>query len=217
MSETISLKGLERKAYRSFFQDGIWDIYLGLLLLTLGGGPALLTMGATLAWAAILPLALCALAMTFFFAAKKFITIPRLGTVQFGPARTLRKKRTALVLAASALVGVLLLLARLTGLAHIPVFGAFPLPIVVFAANCIIIFSLAAYYLDFSRLYAYGLLYAAAFPLAVVPNEHGRVAANFLVAYALSAGPMILIGSVLLIRFLRDYPVPARPEPNREA
>lgn len=206
MSEAISLKELERKAYRSFFKDGIWDIYLGLLLLTMGGGPALLTMGATLAWAAILPLALCALAMAFFLAGKKFITIPRLGTAHFGPARTRSKKRTAVVLAASVLVGVLLLLARLTGLAHIPVFGAIPLPIAVFAANCIIVFSLAAYYLDFSRLYLYGLLYAAAFPLAVVLHEHGRVAASFLLAYALSAGPMLLIGSALLIRFLRTYP-----------
>jgi hypothetical protein len=28
MSTELNLKELERKAFRSFYQDGIWDIYL---------------------------------------------------------------------------------------------------------------------------------------------------------------------------------------------
>lgn len=217
MSHTIDLKELERKAYRSFFADGIWDVYLGLLLLAMGGGPALLALGTSLVWAAMVPLAVVLLGMFIFLGGKKYLTVPRLGAVQFGPARTLRRKKTSLVLACSVLVGIALL--ALSATRSLPSLGLAGVPTVaiIFAANCVIVFSLGAYYLDFGRLYVYGLLYAAAFPLAVVLAERWSAAAGFLVAYGLSAGPMILVGSILLVRFLRQYAVPAQPEPNREA
>ena len=200
MSHTIDLKELEKKAYRSFFKDGIWDIYLGLMLLAIGGGPALLALGASLAWAAIAPLAVVVLGMFSFLGGKKYLTVPRLGAVQFGPARALRRKKTSLVLACSVLVGIALL--ALAATRSLPSLGLAGVPTVaiIFAANCVIVFSLGAYYLDFGRLY-----------------ERWSAAAGFLVAYGLSAGPMILVGSILLVRFLRQYAVPAQPEPNREA
>jgi len=217
MSHTIDLKELEKKAYRSFFEDGIWDIYLGLMLLTIGGGPALLALGAPVVWAAIAPLAVVVLGMLIFFGGKKHLTVPRLGAVQFGPARTQRRKKTSVVLACSALVGIALL--ALSATRSLPSLGLAGVPTVaiIFAANCVIVFGLGAYYLDFGRLYVYGLLYALPFPLAVVLAEHWGAAAGFIVAYALSAAPMILVGSILLVRFLRQYAVPAQPEPNPEA
>ena len=36
MSEQLNLKQLERKAYRSTFQDGLWDLYLAGLMACLG-------------------------------------------------------------------------------------------------------------------------------------------------------------------------------------
>jgi hypothetical protein len=217
MSHTIDLKELEQKAYRSFFKDGIWDVYLGLLLLAMGGSPALLAVGATVVWAAGAGLLLSALGMAFFFAGKKYLTVPRLGTVQFSPARTLRRKKTSLVLACSALVGIALL--ALTATRSLPSLGLAGVPTVaiIFAANCLIVFSLGAYYLDFDRLYVYGLLYAVAFPLAVVLTEHWGAAAGFLVAYALSAAPMMLVGLALFVRFLRDYPIPTQPQSHHNA
>jgi hypothetical protein len=217
MSHTIDLKELERKAYRSFFEDGIWDIYLGLLLLAMGGGPALLALGAPVVWAAIAPLTVVVLGMLVFFGGKKYLTVPRLGAVQFGPARTQRRKKTSVVLACSVVVGIALL--ALSATRSLPSLGLAGVPTVaiIFAANCVIVFSLGAYYLDFSRLYICGLLYAVPFPLAVVLAERWSPAAGFLVAYALSAGPMILVGLILLVRFLREYPVAAQPEPYRKA
>jgi len=217
MSHTIDLKELEKKAYRSFFKDGIWDVYLGLLLLAMGGAPALLAIGATMVWAAAAGLLLSSLGVAFFFAGKKYLTVPRLGAVQFGPARTLRRKKTSLVLACSALVGIALL--ALTATRSLPSLGLAGVPTVaiIFAANCLIVFSLGAYYLDFDRLYVYGLLYAVAFPLAVVLTEHWGAAAGFLVAYALSAVPMIVVGVSLFVRFLREYPVPAQPHSHHNA
>ena len=209
MTADVDLKELEKRAYRSFFGDGIWDVYLGLLLLGMGGGPALLQMGLPLAWAGILPLAFCAVAMVLFVAGKKYVTVPRLGAVEFGAARRLKRKRLSLVLACSALLGLVLFV--LAAWRSIPALtlGSVPMVAVVFAVNCLIVFSVGAYYLDFSRLYVYGLLYAVAFPLAVVLDEAGGVDASFLTAYAVLAGPMVVVGVALFVRFLRRYPVPS--------
>ncbi len=214
MTADVDLKALERRAYRSFFGDGIWDMYLGLLLLGMGGGPALLQMGFPVVWAAIVPLALCGAAMVLFVVGKRHITVPRLGAVQFGPARALKRKRLSLVLACSALLGVVLF--ALVAWRSIPALslGNVPMVALVFAANCLIVFTLGAYYLDFSRLYVYGLLYAVAFPLGIVLDETGRVGASFLTVHALLAGPMIVVGATLFIRFLRAYP-PTAEEVNR--
>ncbi len=36
MSESMDLKVLEKKAYRSTFQDGLWDLYLAGIMACLG-------------------------------------------------------------------------------------------------------------------------------------------------------------------------------------
>ena len=38
MSESIDLKSLEKKAYRSVFNDGLWDLFIGMLILNFGLG-----------------------------------------------------------------------------------------------------------------------------------------------------------------------------------
>jgi len=36
MTDNLDLKELEKKAWRSTFQDGLWDIYFGLLIFGMG-------------------------------------------------------------------------------------------------------------------------------------------------------------------------------------
>jgi hypothetical protein len=211
MSETISLKELERKAYRSFFKDGIWDIYLGLLLLAMGIGQPLLALGASLVWAAVVPLALVALAMFILLGGKRWLTVPRLGTVRFGHARKVGRKRAVVVFSASVLVGLALFALSWTGITRVAVLEVIPLPALVFAANCIVVFGLAGYFLDFSRLYAYAVLYAAAFPLAVLLHGPGQLPYGWMFAYSIASAPMLVIGLVLLVRFLREYPLTREP------
>ena len=85
MSHTINLKELERKAFRSTFQDGLWDMYLGFLLLTMGMGPVLPSLNKSVMWTLVILLMLSVLAWLAFWAGKKFITTPRMGLVKFGP------------------------------------------------------------------------------------------------------------------------------------
>ncbi len=199
-------KELERRAFRTTFEDGIWDIFLGLMLLLMGTGPILSgyeELSLTLI-GGVLGLFGVAVFLGFFLG-KKLITLPRIGRVRFGEERRRKLRKTTLVLSLSVLAGLVAFfsyfLPRLTGLDLGPYF-----PIILFAVNCVVVFSLAAWYLDYGRAYLYGWLYAAAFPLGLLLMAY--TAFGFHIVYGVFAALMIGTGVVLLVRFLRDNPVP---------
>ena len=47
MTNHVDLKRLERKVWTSFFEDGLWDIYLGILLMAMSGVATILNAQAT--------------------------------------------------------------------------------------------------------------------------------------------------------------------------
>ena len=214
MTQRISLKEAERKAFRSMFQDGIWDIYLGSLLLLMGLGPV---MGSKLEDGSMtipgilgLLVGAACIPMLGFWASKKFITTPRIGLVEFGPARKAKRKKVRLILSVSVLVGVVLLLFTLVMANNPPtwVSVAWLIPAGIWGINSVVVFSLGAYYLDFPRAYIYGWLYALPFPTSILLYESFDL--PLIMPYAVVSGGMMLVGLVLFIRFLRDYPLPER-------
>lgn len=207
MSQKLSLKEAERKAFRSTFRDGLWDIYLGLLLLIMGIGLMLSDIDVSGFWPLVVLLVSTLLVMLAFWAAKRFITTPRIGLVRFGPARKAKIRNTGVVLSLSVLVGVILLVIGLVAGSNPPAWVSWGwiIPSGVFGVNAVVVFSLGAYFLDFHRAYVYGWLYALAFPASIMLAEHAGI--TFPVAYAVSAGIMILVGMILFFRFLRDYPI----------
>jgi len=106
MNASISLKDLERKAFRSTYQDGLWDIYQGGLIISFtafaGGFDA--PDGMPTLTRFILFIAGISLSYLIFWSGKKYITLPRLGRVTFGPMRQRRKRTLAIALA--AIVGI---------------------------------------------------------------------------------------------------------------
>jgi hypothetical protein len=198
---TLSLKELERKAFKSTFQDGIWDIYLGLLLLQIGFGPGLMATGFSIAVTLIVCLSLVTVAMVFFFMGKKKITTPRLGLIKVGPARKKNLKKVMFMMTLSAILGVIFFIFQTKEIIY-----GIPIPIIVFGFMCLIGFSLGAYYLSFERLYFYGFLYAFAFPLSIILKNFADFKASFLVVYSVSSGIMLLIGIILFIQFLNKFP-----------
>jgi hypothetical protein len=220
MSQDISLKEIERRAFRSTFQDGLWDIFLGLLLLNMGIGTIVGGMiGETemslmsLSWIMLLIVPLPFLVLAAFWAGKKFITTPRIGLVKFGPQRKAKMMNLRVVLFLSVLLLVIMLLLGLAAVGNrLPWWVTqIPLPLYVWPAQTIIVFSLAAYFLDVPRFYAYGVLYGLPFPVGVllVKNTDLTVLSSMAITYGVPVGVMVLIGVVLFIHFLRKYPVPA--------
>jgi len=207
MSEKLNLKELERRAWRSFFDDGLWDIYLGLLLALMGISGLLDRSGLTEGAGMSIYIGLLAVVMAAFWAAKRFITVPRIGQVKFGRERKVRRIKTALVLFASVVFGlvVMLLASRARQDGSLEIFGSAFLP-VVWAINMLVVFGAMGYFLDFERLYFIGLMYAITIPL----NEILISLANVRIGPYLFFGCgsiIVAVGIFYLARFLQNYPV----------
>jgi len=213
MLQKMNLKDIERRAFRSTFQDGLWDIYLGLLLLNWVIAMMLTGTGLPLPWVMVIMLASALLQMLAFWAGKRFVTTPRIGLVKFGPQRQAKMKNLRAVLFLSVLLGVTMSIvglgARGNGLAGW--LAGIPIPAYVWAAQAIVVFGLGAYFLDVTRFYVYGVLYGLPFPVGVLLSENTTLTglSSLAITFGVAAGVMILIGVVLFVRFLRDYPVPA--------
>jgi hypothetical protein len=218
MTQEIDLKALERKAFRSTFQDGLWDIYLGALTLI---GAINVSLPAELfdeyPWLQISLLMLLMLAAwLLFWAAKRFITIPRLGMVKFGTHRRKRGILLGLIMAGFLLITLFIFLLTIGALknqaihdwvnAWLPggranglVVGALAAGIVGFTILFIAAFSdfLRGYYIAVVMALGIFLTYALDQPLF----------------YYLAAVAIVVPGVVLLVRFLHSYPLQPGLEP----
>jgi len=191
MNAPLDLKELERKAFRSFFQDGLWDIFFGLIMLAMyistlfneSGNSGLKTLSL------ILPEIL---AVMFLIFGKKYITAPRLGNVEFGKAR----KRKLVYIFGINLFTLLLALGLFFTFKWLPLDASQTELIAPLGLGFWIAFmtSLMAYFLDFDRLYIYGLIYGAAFTAVLLLD----LPILFLIASLL----ILLPGLAIFARFL---------------
>jgi hypothetical protein len=207
VSQTINLKELERRAWRSVFQDGLWDIYLGLLLLAMAVWALLSDVGFSESWGMAIFIGLEVLAVLVLWAGKKFITVPRMGRVKFGPKRKAKLSWVRVILFISVLVGAGVFVAALAMRTSRPGWlnGTFVFP-AAWMVNAMVVFSLGAYFLDFSRLYLIGVMYALAVPLDIVFRQLTDIDLSFL-AFGAPAMVILIIGLVMFTRFLREYPL----------
>ena len=190
MVEDINLKQIQRKVYMSFFQDGLWDIFLGLFIL--GWGLTILIDAAYLPGVFFIGIYFTILGM------RKWLTYPRIGYVRF--SATSRRRITARFI----ILGVVVLLVGviagvLWGIGTRPhwLVDFFPL---IFNGILAAIVCLVAYWARVNRFYLHGVLIflGAVFHLWVgIRWEFGFIGAGSII---------VLIGLGILIIFLRKYP-----------
>ena len=192
MPESLNLKELERKAWQSFQQDGLMEVFLGaLLVLAFLAGIA----GEQRFFVYIVMLLLGPM----LFLAKRYVTVPRIGQVQFGPKRKANQRLLAVVAVVAVGLTLALMLVAMRGSSwlrdnHVLIsFGLGGMVALVFTAM--------AYLKDFPRLYVVGLLIGAAFTVTELLDN---------------PAPLLVVGSILFVvglailaRFVRQYPVPS--------
>ena len=213
MSWQISLKEAEKKAFRIRFNDGLWDVFLGCFLLIFVIAPYLSESLGDF-WSSVVFLPFWGIVYLAIVLIRKYIVDPRIGTVKFGPARISKLKKFNLVMLTVNIVAFVLgVIAALT-------FGRVPGQIYSITIGMVLLigFSTAAYYLDFPRLYFYGLLVGIS-PLVGewlwsqgYATHHG-----FPITFGISAGIMILVGLVLFFILLFQNPLPNQEIPTGEA
>jgi hypothetical protein len=209
--EQLNAKALEKKAFRSFYKDGIYDLFIGLILLSFGLPRIFKEFGwleyVTQRLPLLIPILLNVGALLFFAFGKKYITTPRLGVAHFHRTRKRKMMHVKLLLAISALIGAALFLLSL--LKVFPVGGktGIPLPLLIFGINALLVFSLIAYFMDFTRLYLYAFLFAISMPLAIWLKYNTEIRYPSLLVFMFTAGPMIVIGCVVFIQFINQFPI----------
>ncbi len=213
MSEQISLKDAERKAFRITYNDGLWDIFLGcfflMFVIALYLSPSLGDF-----WSSAVFLPFLSLVYVAIWLIRRYVVTPRIGMVKFGQARRVKlAKFTVVMLVLNVAALILGSVAALNS-------GSIPgqMTSILFGMILLVGFSIAAYFLDFNRLYIYGLLGGLSPVIGEWLWNHGYASHHgFPITFGTSAGIVILVGLVIFIRLLRDNPVPTEGIPSEEA
>jgi len=208
MSEKINLKELQRKAWRSIFQDGLWDVFLGLLLLNIAAYTLANEYMANDDLKLVLFIGGEIFAFLILWAGKRYVTIPRMGTAKFGRFGKVRRSKAKLLSFASLLVGLVVFLI-LKGFSENGQVAGIPTIYVVavgWTITAMLVFGLAAYFLDFNRLYLIGAMFALSFPLDIIVRDLSQTDHWAFFTYAIPAMIVLSVGAYFLINFLRKYP-----------
>jgi hypothetical protein len=197
-----TLRDIEKKAYMSYHQDGLIDIVIGLYALAFGSG-IILDITYDFSFAAIMPAILIAIILPLWMAAKRKITMPRIGFVKFG-ARGSNKLFAVFVGLMVAGLGVFFLFTVATTQNGTPFWLdiLFQYGMIWIGLISAVMASLFAYIMGLTRLHGYGLLILLLF----VSGYFLSIPFQYLL---LAIGSTIIIcGAVLLVRFIHKYPLP---------
>ena len=207
ISESIDLKEIEKKTWRSTLEDGILDIYFGILVLSIGIGMSL---------SHILPDPLdkimvaipFGIGLTFFILGKKFITQPRLGYVKFGLQQKARKIKTIIILSINFIVILIINIIRFTNPDSILRFPGILDGLIIGLLFLTAPLFFVAYILQYPRLYFYAILFGISFFLSDLLAIFIPEPLDTLITFGIISGIVIFIGVVFLIKFIRKYPLP---------
>lgn len=199
MAEIPNIKEIQRKAYTSYHQDGLIDLFASIYVITFAAG-ILMDFLWDFSFGVILPGFILVLTIPLWIAAKRKITVPRIGYVNFGGKG--KNNLTAI------LVGLTVL-----GIAFLFIFamirvGTAPLATIIIeygmiftALGSLTVCSLFGYAMGLKRMYAYGILAFAFFTV-------GYFIGVFFAYVILGLGIVVIFSAVsLLVRFVRKYPI----------
>ena len=204
MSQQISLKEAERQVFKTIFQDGLWDVFIGCIVLQFAIAP-LLSVSLGDFWSSVVFLPFWGLVFLAIRLIRKYVITPRIGIVKFGRARQVKLRKFTIVMLVLNVISLFL------GTVAALNFGVVPGWVTTAIFGLIVLngFCIAAYFLDFSRLYVYGIMFVLSFVVGELLYTYLQVPHHgYPVAFGFTATVIILTGLVILIRLLRNNPVP---------
>jgi hypothetical protein len=192
MSQEQDFKKLQQRTYASYHQDGLIDMIIGWAIIGFGINMALDNSAFLfLSWLPII----------FYVPVKNRVTVPRIGFVKFSSSKSLI---LGLVLA--------ILLILLMGIFILLIVGPDLIPtqirewfreyyLLLFGTILSLGFAGVAYATGITRFYAYAIMLVLVFVTGVWLNVPDPI-------YVITAGLLIeIVGIMLMVRFLRKYPV----------
>lgn len=205
MVQPMDLKAIERKAFRSTYEDGLWDICWGIWFFSWAFIPLIEYFGISRFWGYPL-LFVPAVLITL---GKRHLTAPRLGNAKFGHQREARRVKLMLWIGAIVALTWILFFVTMTGSVGKGILSEDKLlsPFVMGFLMTVLL-GIVAYYMDYIRLYIYALFFGLGIPAAKIINERVGEPLDDLIAFGIPAIGILLVGLVLLLRFMKKYPKP---------
>ena len=207
MADYIDLKKLERKAFSSIFEDGFFDLYIGILFLGMG---LLTSIPETIP--RIISYGLFALiigaGLIVFLGGKKIITVPRIGIIKIGQKRKAEKKKFVLIL---------IVLIIMTGVFYVlTIYELIPfeayVSALVFGIFFAIPISLLANLLRMDRFYIHAILGGLSFFVSELSYSLLNNPFYSFLAFLITGGIICATGIVFLYKFMQKYPVQKEEE-----
>jgi hypothetical protein len=188
MEDPLDLEKLESSAFRAYFEDGLFDIFFGLMFIlsavrSMADDPI---FSLTILVAVLVPVL-----------GKRMVTYPRLGQVKFREHREKGLLRVmwvtvVLVIASAVIIG----LNSVTDLLEGRIVGD-----LVFGAMFIGITAMLGHYFEYPLLVVHGVIFA------VIALSNGLAGSDVGAVVGLVGGSVsVMIGVVNLTTFLRKYP-----------
>ena len=211
MYEITDFRQIQRRiAQLTSFEDGFWDLLLGIIILLLSIYPVTRELLGP-EWNLAVFLILLAMLVMGQLVLRYFVSGSRIGHVV--PRRSGKRLLVLILTIGAVLITFGLLMLTFLGpgaesTSSLPVETSAGRGYMVELITLFILgglFSVMGYLFRVTRLYFYGWMLGLAY-LASVYMVH-NAGWTFLIPLAIGAGIILLIGFVLLIRFLRKYPV----------
>lgn len=201
--KNMNLKELEKKAYRSVFQDGLWDVFTGFLMGQFAVAPLLGDLGFSDFWSSAIWSVVVLAVLAVIMLLKKYIVAPRLGTVKF--KKTIKSRYTVVL----GLLNVFLLVGALVAafyikLAKLNVDWLMPF---TFIFAVLASFGAVAWLFNQPRFFLYGIFCALAFAGGELLYRYAGIRHHgFPVTFGITSFLITLTGIMLFIAFIRKYP-----------
>ncbi|MBN1782420.1 hypothetical protein JW948_14895 [bacterium] len=194
----------EKRIIRFFYQDGLWDLFLGIVMLQFVLSPFLNDAGLGDFWSAAVFVPLIVLAWIVMRILKRKVVIPRLTEENIEREHSLHQKSWVRWLHFMILAGLFMGILVVWFWERQPGKWLFP----AFLSGAFLVgFYMGGALLNFPRLYYYGLLTGIAIIAGEIMHQnYGIPHHGFPLVFGIVCLTMVMMGLVLLIRFIIKYP-----------
>ncbi|MCB2154701.1 hypothetical protein KQI84_07415 [bacterium] len=217
MEDTLNAQQIERRAYSATRNTGLFEIYVGALVMAVGFFMTMLDWKIGVGWSFAIYLVVIGAAVGIHRYAFHRIKARRLGNAVFGEERKKKERKVRLAFVAGFIVTTGIVLATMFLWKHPTTDAPLNIPMLmaaIWAFQIIAVFAVLAYYWDQPRMFLLGVILGATVPTDLALREFAEIAASWIV-YGAGGLMLVLLGVALFARFVRENPV-YEPEASDE-
>ena len=208
MTEPIDLKTLEKKVIRTYYEGGAFEIIFGSMFFGMSFGPYF-RENLPEPWRYFLwPLLVIGIVILLSTIIKNFITKPRMGIVKLLAKKKSTKRKLLIFIIINTIILVICLFLTISGIFFaIPIKG-YLIGLIIGLLFITLPLSIIGYLIQSARMYIVGFLGGITIFLVEFLIPFIGIFLAYIFSYGLIGIILLFIGILVLIRFIKNYPLP---------